>query len=510
MATSMKNNMLNKVKVKLSVFLNAINKQKSLIETIAALLAIAGVITGFLFWVYGKLNHVQITAKMEPVLGCSVTGVADSCALFDAYGPDYMPKFIFNINNRNSLPIFFDTDSITVEVLDYIPFDQLEIGEEWGGGAQWIEPIKWNAIIDTVPNIYTAIPESNTEDISNIFLKVDGSDYVRFQLTIIPQEAGYYKIRTKVKYQYKGKYITFQSNLFHLVCRSGYSEFKKRENNEVGIPQIFDNQINEHNDSIINPPDENTIWFPVSAKHYSTIGCLLTDIEWEYDAEGNIIKYSKSDGRIESNGEEMIIDCQNGFIDHIDYIENSELILQESYAYDYRVKDPLRISNAIALAPEGSDAQEYSTFFQYYDDYSIRKTVYSGVTGPILSDEEYYFQKDNKLSRIENIGKNVNELYRVTVYFYDKYGNRFRKDSNERYIYNSDGMIYEAIDDQRGDGYCYNRSFKYDTNGLLVNEIRSNPFHEEIVDYEYMQFPKTEITERVFFYMQLLGIANKP
>ena len=499
--------MKTKLKHRFKELGNSISNHKAAIEIVAA---IAGIITTavvFFFWIFGKFSHVSINNSLESDLGCSVIGVADKCAHFDSLDPNHLPKVIFEINNNNSIPIYFEGTAFNVNVMDYIPLDQLEIGKEWGGASPWINPIEWNAEIGPATGLYTANPKLTDEDNSDGYIKVEGNEYAKMEILISPVESGYYKIQVSGKYRFKNQDIPFTSDIYHLVCNSGTNEYIKREDDGNDLDALFSGQTQLSNPLVFNPPNKEIMWFPASKKTYTSNGNLITSLEWEYDDDGNITKYTTEYS--DDSKDELLISCQDGYISQIDHYSNSELRLKESIGYDHR--NEIRIANTLALAPEGVDEQEYSSFFEYLDSNTIRKTVYNGVTGPILQDYKYVF-KDNKVSCIENISEDANDYYRKTNYYYDTFGNRFQRDSDWEYktLNNGSGLIKEKemVDDEMN--YFIKHCYQYNENGLVDMELILGSTYNSLIDYTYISFPKNDVTSRMYYYIQLLGIGELP
>ena len=145
---------------------------------------------------------------------------------------DYDNDTYFSIdlyNYSDNIIVFKDKDAVEIELLEFTPFEELEIdfisnGEGEIGFLE--EPIELVAEITPVKKTYPALfIENNIKRKPNgAMLKIAEDDTKTLKIHIHPQQEGLYRFRIKLNYSMKGKPESKYTKEFTLFCDEGELE----------------------------------------------------------------------------------------------------------------------------------------------------------------------------------------------------------------------------------------------------------------------------------------------
>lgn len=474
-------------------FWDSLERREKNIALIAAVLTILVSITGYVSWFINILDSVSITERLDSLYGCDVEGIEEGCAMFSVLDPGYMPRISFDIANQNNTPVFFNSnDAVTVEVLEYIPYDELVIVNETGGADPWTDPVYWSANIDPLVKEYSAAPnEDKYSDLTgDEFLKVDFNDLSRFILLINPSEAGYYKIRVKLSYRYRNSNKTYLSKIYNYVCIQGTNEVIKRKD-ELNIDGHSKDISKEETRDV---RDEELVWMPTNVKAYSLSENLLYEYKWIYDDDGNLVEVDYGDPYYPANCTRDKIEYTNGNINYIEKIEGERTVQKTDYEYE----DNNRLVSVNGYPMNDSHRVEYVENI-IYDDSSNSMTVHYSDTAGGTYERLYTFNSDYRVASVTNYPASGTEY--TNEFYIDQYGNRFNAGNDYDYHYNANGLITDIDLYSRGKK-TGEIKLEYNSDNLVKTKQIVNTDQSRIMDYEYKRFKKNSITQKTMFYME--------
>ena len=475
-------------------FWNSLERREKNIALIAAVLTILVSITGYVSWFINILDSVSITERLDSLYGCDVKGIEEGCAMFSVLDPGYMPRISFDIANQNNTPVFFNSnDAVTVEVLEYIPYDELVIVNETGGADPWTDPVYWSANIDPLAKEYSAAPnEDKYSDLTgDEFLKVDSNDLSRFILLINPSEAGYYKIRVKLSYRYRNSNKTYLSKIYNYVCTQGTNEVIKRKD-ELNIDgHSKDVPKEETRDA----RDEEFVWMPTSVKAYSLSENLLYEYKWIYDDDGNLAEVDFSVPYNPAICTRDKIEYENGNIKRIEIIEGERTV----QIFDYK-HEGNRLVSVNGYPMNDSHYLEYVESIMYNDSSNSMTVHYSDTAGGTY-ERLYTFNSDYRVASVTNYPASGTEY--TNEFYIDQYGNRFNSGNDYDYHYNANGLITDIDLYSRGKK-TGEIKLEYNSDNLVKTKqiVCTEQPDSGIMDYEYKKFKKNSITQKTMFYME--------
>lgn len=528
----------NKSKTSVSIK-DKISTIKPYLEVIVALITIVGFLYGIGRWIFYQYPHVKFTEKLQGLYGCDVEGIDEPCDYFSAADSSYVPRLQLDIKNNSTDPICLNNDSaVSVSVLEYTPYDELKISNRRGGASGWETPVDFSADIGTTEKDYQAVAEGHGDSTQSdyySFLNIEHGDTSRLLVNFSPEEAGLYHVQVKITYSYNNKDVKpYTSKDYYLLCEDGTNHLEKREtaSSENNSGDIDDNK----EDSDKTTESDNYNWFPATAKIYSLDGYLTKEINWQYDGDRLVKIQSLEHYGDYTNNIERLIDCSDGEIRKIDENTESSSTGEDKASYTYTYSNHSLVSCEQSNYVDGNFKEDHKTT---YDINTKGKTTIAHDYG---DQEVYYYDSNNILIKTESYNSDDNTNITATEYGTDSNNQYYITNNGTQYKFDEGGRLssWSRNSEDEFGNHLDTAEYKYDKKGRLIfykvnkkteykddvpdynwyesyeleydddNNVSTLTFRctddSYIEDYTYYRMEKTDISDRLRFYMNFLEL----
>ena len=172
-------------------------------------------------------SNSYIKEEEVPGFSCKINdGI--SCKMMWAREDHYSADVAISLYNESDSTIVLDNNSISVELLEYIPYDEIHIYDEAGGfgPGDWYEAVKYRIDLKNEQKIQNAYHVFDDEEKgrNDAYLKLHGHDVQRLDLSVLPEEKGYYRFRLIINYDQAGNTKTYKTQEYNLVCMEGLND----------------------------------------------------------------------------------------------------------------------------------------------------------------------------------------------------------------------------------------------------------------------------------------------
>lgn len=171
-------------------------------------------------------SEVIVNEELEAYEGCKLIDGTD-CILMSAKNEAVIPHFFIDIINGNKDILTLNDDAaVGVDLLEFIPYDELDIKESWGGADVWQEPLDFRINLESIEGIQYAIPviDGEMKESTGAYVKIPASDMQRLKLAVFPELKGYYRFKLVINYNQEGGKKTYESQEYHFVCTEGLND----------------------------------------------------------------------------------------------------------------------------------------------------------------------------------------------------------------------------------------------------------------------------------------------
>ena len=441
-----------------------------LIAVIAGLIiALFTTIANGLYKNYRDYNpNIKINETITSWLTCELDN-GERCVLFDTAATDLVPYYTFDIQNNSEKPLNFnDSDTVSVDLLEFIPYDELNIAWSSGGADGWINPTEFELNLTTQIGKQFAVPfeNGNPKVINGGYISIDANQMDRFMLKIFPEEKGYYRFTITLNYIYNNKKHSHTTNEYRIVCEKGLSELSKQRVEEV------DNSQNE-NASEVDKIIEDTYEEAVE-------GQWLLSSEETYNDKGYILEWK-----------DYIYDENNLLLTEITYDDSGTETLHRMYTYDSK-GNVLSKKTESNFSGSGWRCDNYDVFdYDEYGNLIQKSTVDNDNEAEILWYYTYLYQDGLLCIEQYHSGAGNDEIRNYTydndgnIILLDIYYEVYDKHTCIEYIYENGLLIKKhGLNSNDTAGYV---SYEYDNNGNLIKETvyDEGPVYASSIDYEY-------------------------
>lgn len=155
---------------------------------------------------------------------CRIEGIENyvsMCATYvDAIENEHN-GFYFDIQNVGEKAIYFDDrNAVEVEVLKFIPLEELVAYNPVGGAEDWRAPTEWLVAIEPEIGSYYGkiIEDGNVLETSGRLLQLKEDDREIFNVHLDFDECGYYEINAKFHYEIRGTEYTYETGLCQVLA----------------------------------------------------------------------------------------------------------------------------------------------------------------------------------------------------------------------------------------------------------------------------------------------------
>ena len=448
---------------------------------------------------YYKDNYpsVKIKNTMTSWFSCRLDN-GERCVLFSA-ASSYVPYYSFDIQNNSEKTLYFnDNEAVEVDLIEFIPYDELNIVSSSGGADGWNDPTEFELNMSTDLGIQYARPmvDGKQKKANEGFLSIESNKMDRFMLRIYPEEKGYYRFIISINYIYNNEKFSYQTEEFRIVCEKGSNELLRQRTNKTSIEKMGENDDEETKNEETFSYDDNTEgqWLVSSYETFNDKGYILgwTDYlyndrnllhtEIGYDGEGNetlrgIYTYTYDDNwnvltqRYDSNlnGRGWRCDYYNKFeydtegnIIRKNAIDTEDDTILWYYTYSYRegllVREEYHNKGNGHVTDYTYDGDGNILIVDNYYEYKSQHTCIK------------YYYENNLLIKKQSV--NADEYSGYTSYEYDERGN----------------LICETVYD-KGPKYAFSYNYEYDEYGNRIKKI----FNDEGIYsiYKYKLSAKT-------------------
>lgn len=179
-------------------------------------------------------SEVLINEEIEAYEGCKLED-GRVCILMSAKNDIVIPHFFIDIINGNKdILTLNDDDAIGVDLLEFIPYDELDIKESWGGADVWQEPLDFRINLKNNEGIQYAAPvlDGKMKESTGAYIRIPTYDMQRLKLAIFPELKGYYRFKLIINYNQEGVKNTYETQEYQFVCTEGLND------NNTGEEQI--------------------------------------------------------------------------------------------------------------------------------------------------------------------------------------------------------------------------------------------------------------------------------
>lgn len=332
---------------------------------------------------------------------------------------NFLPYFSLEFRNDSDDTIIVnDNKAMGIELLQFIPYDQFEVEGENGGADGWDVPIEFKLNMTDELGIQFASRDTgdNEELRKDAYLKIPENDIQKFNLTIYPEEKGYYRFKVFISYDCDGKTKVYKSKEFIFVCTQGLNNVSS---NRDGLVLKSPYEENAQSDA----DDYDGKWRCVAQDEYLPTGYIWEFVNYEYNSEGYL-------------EHELHFDSEKNYITSLEYIYNKKHQLVETQ-----------------LGIKGD-------FSSYSDGYVIYNNVESNA---------YTCDYDRKGRCVSKNFTNIK--HKSEQYKYDNKDNLIEKrtkGSTYSYTYDDSGRL--IISECKSKNVSYETRYEYDENDHLILE----------------------------------------
>ena len=214
-----------------------------------------------LIGVFLEINNVPKTRIETDIVIADETGAKHEKELYALYGcvlddgrhctemsvtnDDLVPIFMFDITNgKKEAVLINDYDAVVVDLLEFIPYEDLNIIQHSGGADGWKQTIAFR--LDMSPELgrqaATPLIEGNEKEISGDMISLSENEVKRLKLKIYPEEKGFYRFKVIVNYKQGGEYKCYETEEYNYVCTKGLNDLKYSRD-EVTLEQLNEDSI---------------------------------------------------------------------------------------------------------------------------------------------------------------------------------------------------------------------------------------------------------------------------
>ena len=390
--------------------------------------------------------NINISDEVEMFMTCDLEN-GETCYYFDVLDESLIPFFTIDIQNNSEKAIYFDdSDAMSIELKEYIPFDDLNIVDTFGGGDGWNEPMDFEINLSDELGEQYAIPIVNGEPkaINDSFISVDKNTMNRFRLKILPRVKGYYRCAINLNYTYNNKKYSWQTKDYGLVCYRGLDELLT-ERPEKASEHIDGNNEQGKYDEALNKETLHGSWLLSSETHYTKRGYIQSWVDYIYDDMSRLQE-------------------------EIHYRDNGEVNWYTAYSYDEN-------GNVINSSERWKDGSEHNNITYRYDkNGNLCNEIYHDLYITYEYDEFGNLVKESYLD-------SYNTLHYYTYTY--AYGGRLIEsahrqpgsgdDSVTTYTYNENGQVV-SMDTFNEDATRSHTEISY-MNNLKVKEVYENGYN---------------------------------
>ena len=168
----------------------------------------------------------QEVQELYAPFGC-VLEDGRNCTEMSVTDDDYVPIFTFDITNEKKEAIIInDYDAVVVDLLEFIPFEDLNIIQHAGGADEWTETIAFRLNMSPVLGRQVAAPliDGNEKEISGDMISLSENEVRRLTLKIYPEEKGFYRFKVIINYKQGGENKSFETKEYNFVCTTGLND----------------------------------------------------------------------------------------------------------------------------------------------------------------------------------------------------------------------------------------------------------------------------------------------
>lgn len=441
---------------------NSAKKDFAIAVISGLLVALVTTISSGIYSKYRSNNpSVEIKYTEESWLSCELDN-GERCVLFSTEDVDMVPYYTFDIQNNSEKSLYFnDGDSVSVNLLEFIPYDELNIVQSSGGADGWNNPTEFELNMSTQIGQQIAKPfeDGSPKTLNGGYISIDANQMDRFMLKIFPEEKGYYRFTITINYQYNNKTFTEESEVYRTVCEKGLKELSKQRTENSDSNEDANKQ-----DTFEEAPDGQ--WLISSEETYNVKGYILGWKDYIYNEDNKLQKEITYDGDGKETLHRIYTYDENGNV--ITEKVESDFFGSGWSSDNYDVFDYDEYGNLIQKSTVDNDNED--EILWYY--------TYSYQDG-LLCTEHYHSGAGNDSIRNYTYDNDGN------IILLDNYSEVYDKHTYTEYVYENGLLVKKhGLNSDDSSGYV---SYQYDNNGHLIRETvyDKGPVYASSIDYEY-------------------------
>lgn len=151
------------------------------------------------------------------------------CIEMSVFDDDMVPFFTFDLTNgKKEAVLINDYDAMVVDLLEFIPYEDLNIIQHSGGADGWKETIAFRLNMSPVLGRQVATPliEGTEKERSGDMISLSEDEVKRLKLKIYPEEKGFYRFKVIVNYMQGGENKFYETDEYNYVCTTGLNDLK--------------------------------------------------------------------------------------------------------------------------------------------------------------------------------------------------------------------------------------------------------------------------------------------
>lgn len=288
-------------------------------------------------------SEVLVNEELEAYGGCKLVD-GRVCILMSAKNEAVIPHFFIDVINGNKdILTLNDSDAVGVDLLEFIPYDELNIKESWGGADVWKEPLDFRINLENNEGIRYATPviDGEMKESTGAYVKIPANDMQRLKLAVFPELKGYYRFKLVINYNQGGGKKTYESQEYHFVCTEGLndnstSEEQMQMGKNTDEEPIQTEQNTESNSVEYEtiPMNQSTDWSRAYCSFIMSDEYLHTGQETNSEASKNYQRFSLHD--MDDNGiPELLVFNGESMVDSYYYCYTYELNEDETKGIKY-------------------------------------------------------------------------------------------------------------------------------------------------------------------------------